>query len=221
MIYNHLKEAVEEAFPKCQVIMGSRSGISAKHGCHKISLRFWVRGAGYYKSTMHCGQEVLKKINPLLIAKGLPELLDTQAYKRNQKLGVVTHTKLGDTRVLKIKTKGIAPELTLVQNIEGEEFITVKMDKKIMNSRTIVKDCEGIVLDILNATKKLMPEIEYESYKESPKFHIIAFQKSQDECPLHNTVHKGNRAYAIWYPDTGTASPSAAGCELSSRAVRC
>lgn len=194
-----IRQAVQKAYPGKKVIMGNRCGHSSKHDCYKISFRFWVRGAGFYKSTIHCGQEVLAKINPLLkLSKIKP--LDKGAYKKNQNLGVVLNTKMGDKRILTITTPDIDPVLTLAQNIKGEELIIVTLN----NEKGRIRECDGIYNEILESVKKFMPNIQYESHKGNGPT-IISFKKSDDECPIHNCTHNGNRAFVIWFENTGYA----------------
>lgn len=194
-----IKNVVEQCFPGATVIMGDRSGYSKKHSCYKLSIRFWVRGAGFYESTRHCGQDVLAKINPLLKIVGIKQL-DKGVYKKNQNLGVVFNSKMGDPRVLKITTPEIDPILTLVQNTENEEYIEIMLNEE----KGIVRQCEGLIEQVFKAAKKLMPGILYDSHKGSDVVYI-SFKKSIDDCPIHKCMHKSNRAFAVWFENTGYA----------------
>ena len=200
--WKDFKEAMRAGYPNCNIIFANRSG--QKPECYKISFRAYVRGAGYYKSTTHCKQEVMRRVNPELVKRGL-NILDPQVYNRNATLGVVTHTKMGDPRVLKISGKGGIDRLalTLVQNIADEHYnkIDLEVDNSIRNLKKIA-DCDGPDRKFWEAAKKLMPELVFEYVQSNSSTSLITFHKSNDECPIHGRVHPTNRAYVTWHKDT-------------------
>jgi P4 family phage/plasmid primase-like protien len=199
-IYNKFKLSLDEAFPNSKIIIGNRSGV-LPCGLYKVSFRFWIRNHGYFKSPPHCGQYVQNLLNPILIKNGL-ELLDHQPYMKRQNMGLATHTKLGDPRILKIP-KDVDPKLTLIQKIDEENYIEVKL--RNTKSSELKRECPEEFEEIMEMVHELMPGVRYNGYKNNKNLKIIALTKSQDECPIHQRTHAHNCNYIVYSPDNGIA----------------
>lgn len=117
-----LRSAIAQVFGDVTVILADCSGHSTKHNQYKISLRAFIRGAGYFSCPPACGKFMVDNFKPLLN-------IDLDAYKTRKNMGVVYNTKMGDPRILELldgKTRISWDEdqslgSTIIQNVEGED----------------------------------------------------------------------------------------------------
>ena len=192
-------KSVRAVFGKdVKILLADRSGDSAKHGKYKLSLRAYIRGAGYFTCPQACGDFMVPKFRPLL-----GEGVDGNAYKANQNMGSLFNTKMGDPRILEpldakyermswsMKRSGILKR-SLIQNVEGETkcldpegFVLAKNDSQTF--MTVVSDvdvalnaCEPII-GVIDACVKLMPGLIVRKVIEKGDSKVIEFHKCNDK----------------------------------------
>jgi hypothetical protein len=197
-----LRESIAQVFGIVTVILADRSGFSIKHDKYKISLRAYIRGAGYFSCPPACGKFMIEKFKPLL-----GDAIDGLAYKRKQNMGLVYNTKMGDDRVLELLEgderqpwNEQSIEHTLIQNIEGE---TKCLDPESWEhvEQIYVSDEGGEGIErVLRAAKSLMPDLEIRKVWDGDGHQLIEFIKSSDECTLCKRIHVGTRVFAVSYP---------------------
>jgi len=204
--------ALRKIFTKPNILLADRSGISAKHKKYKLSLRAYVRGVGYFSCPQACGEYMVPKLSPLI-----GEGIDIGAYKRNQNMGMLFNTKMGDDRILQPLTSKYSrmawtekrsPALlrkSLIQIIEGESVCLdpAGFEIRTQQAQTIsnVSGLEGVI----DGCVKLMPNLMARRTLNHGDHIIIEFFKCEDECAICGRVHKGNRQFAIYFPRTNTA----------------
>ena len=196
---NKVKAAVADVFGECRLILADRSGFSAKHQKPKVSVRAYIRNAGYFTSPVACGAFMKKAFSELGI--------DGDAYKSRQNMGLVYNTKMGDNRVLelldgdkRVPYTGQSIKDTLIQNIEGE---TVCIDPENVPQTAVYVETDGDegIDRVLAAAKSLMPDLEIRKVLEKEDSQIVEFTKTRDECAICKRTHTGNRAYAVVYAE--------------------
>jgi len=208
-----IQAALRKIFTKPDILMADRSGFSAKLGRYKLSIRAYVRGVGYFSCPQACGEFLVPKLVELI-----GEGIDLGAYKRNQNMGMLFNTKRGDERILQPltnkynrivwnekKTSDLMRK-SLIQIVEGE---SVCLDPAGFEIRTqqiarVSSDTSG-VQGVIDGCIKLMPGLLARKVHDHGDHVVIEFFKSEDECAICKRVHKGNRAYATYFPLTNTA----------------
>ena len=204
-----IRKAVKQVFGDVNLILADRSGHSVKHNAYKLSLRAFIRGAGYFSCPPACGHFMMDKMKI--------EGIDLDAYKKRQNMGLVYNTKMGDNRILQLldskdnpiewgKRVGKQSIIdTIIQNVEGEDNCLDGDWKQPDETPYHVVahlggDGDGIDR-VLSAAKSLMPDLEIRKVMDNGEYQMIEFIKTSDECAICKRTHTGNRAYAISYPD--------------------
>jgi phage/plasmid-associated DNA primase len=196
---NKVKSAVAAVFGECRLILADRSGFSVKHQKNKVSIRAYIRNAGYFTSPLACGAFMTEAFKELGI--------DADAYKSRQNMGLVYNTKMGDNRILELLDQGKRVSYTnqsikdtIIQNIDGE---TVCIDPENVQQAVAYVETEGdeTIDRVLAAAKSLMPGLEIRKVLEKEDSQIVEFIKTRDECPICKRMHTGNRAYAVVYAE--------------------
>lgn len=209
-----LENAIEQVFPGSIVLIADRSGFSQKHDKYKMSLRAYIRGAGYFSSPQACGEFMVAKFRPLIGD------IDGNAYKKNQNMGLLFNTKMGDPRILQPLDENrdrIAWDVdrgsllisSIIQDIDGE---TVCLDPEGFSEKQATAAVASISLEgsptieaVVNACLNLMPGLVVREIKEAENTTLIEFFKNNEECPICKRIHKGNRNWAVFYPRTNRA----------------
>jgi phage/plasmid-associated DNA primase len=200
-----LKSAIEETFPEGRVIYADRSGFSAKKQCHKISLRAYIREAGWFPNPPSVWEFL--KDTPI----GQLAEVDSECYKSRQNMGLCWNTKMGDSRVLKILSPDGVPlewdpsladqfKDTLIQCISPLDGKALCEDTPQVASVSI-ENAGSIIDSIELAVQKLMPGVSVIRAKMNGEITLLELNKSSDECPIHKYVHKANRNYIICAED--------------------
>ena len=208
-----VRRALAQALPPtAQVVLADRSGLSAKHGKQKLSLRAYVRGVGHFSCPPACGAWMGANLKPLLGTEW-EDTLDQGAYKTRQNMGLVYNTKMGDDRVLELlddanerlswEAEGQVIAHTIIQNVEGEEHTCLDpegWEASVAEPYVVVDggggDDNGIGR-VLTAAKSVMPGLEIRQVLESGDCQVVEFLKSYDDCAICQRTHTGNRAYAV------------------------
>ena len=185
-----VKAAVFSVFGDCRLILADRSGFSAKHQQQKVSIRAYIRHAGYFSSPVACGAFMTEAFKELGI--------DGDAYKSRQNMGLVYNTKMGDNRVLELlvgnkripysEQAGRSIEHTLIQNIESE---SVCLDPETVPQASVYIETEGDegINRVLVAAQSLMPDLEIRKVLEKEDSQIVEFMKTRDECAICKRTH--------------------------------
>lgn len=195
-----LRSAVMAVFPTGRVIYADRTGWSRRHGANKVSLRAYVRGAGYFPNPPSVWEYV--KDTPIGQLVGI----DANCYKSRQNLGLCYNTKMGDARVLRILDAADTP-MDWDENMAGllaETFVQVVLPtdgeclaEAVPISTASVSSEVGsdIVEKLESEVHKLMPNVVILRVKTSGEHMVYELSKSDDECPLCGRVHRKNRNY--------------------------
>ena len=216
------KEALMKMYPSAAISWASRKG-------SKVSLRAYVRGAGYYMSPAHAGQDILSRFILIGFDEAKLKVLgwDTQVYSNNKTLGMVYNIKnVHDPRELvprakaeawekltKLRTAAIAKYM--VTNVQGETLIPVELSEK--NKAHTYKLKSGLDINpdkdssdwkehVMGVCQELMPNAACSSVSEpDDKGSVLMVLLKNDDCPIHETHHNSNDNYIKYFKDTGAA----------------
>jgi len=209
-----IEKAIKSVFgDSVEILLADRSGLSVKHNKYKLSLRAYIRNAGYFSCPQAAKDFMMNSFSPLL-----GDCID-DVYKSNQNMGLLFNCKMGDPRILEPLNNKFerihwseknADYLlkSLIQNVEGE---TVCLDPPDFDIRaTSIESVVGVVGDIgidgiVSACVKLMPNLSVRKVLNKGEFQVIEFRKCEDECAICKRIHKSNRPYATYYPDLNMA----------------